>query len=222
MPTRLRQLALPNLRVTQQDAADLRRFLIWVPDPRGMQGRRYPILPLLCGAAAAALTGARSLIAIGEWIADAPQSVLRVLGFPADPLTGIRSAPHAATVRRLLQRVDGDALDAAIGAYLQARMPPSRLPEPPPKSAHLSRTHPGRRSAAQACWPRGRLCTRPFPARPRPPASCRPRPVGRAPGPSDASLTHRPCPAGVSPSAPGSHPGRPGAGCDGLRALAPG
>jgi len=135
MPARLGQLALPSLRVTQQDAADLRRFLSWVPDPRGMRGRRYPMLPLLCAAAAAVLTGARSLIAIGEWTADAPQSALRVLGFPADPLTGIRAAPHAATVRRLLQRIDGDALDTAIGSYLQARTPPSHLPEPPPKSS---------------------------------------------------------------------------------------
>ena len=133
MPARLDQLALPNLRVTQQDAADLRRFLILVPDPRGLRGRRYPMLPLLCAAAAAVLAGARSLVAIGEWITDAPQSALRLLGFPADPLTGIRPVPHAATVRRLLQRVDGDALDAAIGAYLKARTPSSQLSEPPPK-----------------------------------------------------------------------------------------
>ncbi|WP_406518174.1 ISAs1 family transposase [Streptomyces sp. NBC_00826] len=76
---------------------------------------------MLCSAASAVLAGARSLIAIGEWIADAPQSALEVLDFPADPLTGVRPAPHPATVRRLFQRLDGDALDAAIGAFLQAR-----------------------------------------------------------------------------------------------------
>ncbi|MFB8000616.1 transposase family protein [Streptomyces sp. NPDC056002] len=75
------------------------------------------------------LTGARSLIAISEWITDAPQHALGVLGFAADPLTGLRPVPHAATVRRLLQRVDGDALDAAIGAFLQARTPPGRAGE---------------------------------------------------------------------------------------------
>ncbi len=75
------------------------------------------------------LTGARSLIAISEWIVDAPQHVLGVLGFAADPLTGLRPVPHAATVRRLLQRVDGDALDAAISAYLQARTSPPVEPE---------------------------------------------------------------------------------------------
>jgi predicted transposase YbfD/YdcC len=130
MPAGLGKLALPHPHVTRQDAADLRRFLIWIPDPRGLRGRRYPMLPLLCAAAGAVLAGARSLIAIGEWIDDAPQSVLGLLGFPADPLTGVRPTPHAATVRRLLQRLDGDALDAAIGAFLQARRQSSQPDEP--------------------------------------------------------------------------------------------
>ncbi|MFD1277545.1 transposase family protein [Streptomyces kaempferi] len=84
---------------------------------------------MLCAAVSAVLTGARSLIAISEWITDAPQYALGVLGFAADPLTGLRPVPHAATVRRLLQHVDGDALDAAIGAFLQARTPPPAEPE---------------------------------------------------------------------------------------------
>ncbi|MEV8529892.1 ISAs1 family transposase [Streptomyces sp. NPDC052000] len=82
---------------------------------------------MLCAAVAAVLTGARSLVAISEWIMDAPQQVLDVLGFGLDPFTGLRPVPHAATVRRLLHRVDADALDAAISAYLQARAAP--LPE---------------------------------------------------------------------------------------------
>ncbi|MGW4985950.1 ISAs1 family transposase [Streptomyces mirabilis] len=135
MPSGLGQLALPNLHGTPQDTADLRRFLIWVPDPRGHRGRRYPMLPLLCAAAAAVLAGARSLVAIGEWTTDAPPSVLGDLGFPPDPLTGIRAVPHPATIRRLLQRLDGDALDAAIGAYLRARTTPPQPSEPPSKSA---------------------------------------------------------------------------------------
>lgn len=54
--------------------------------------------------------------------------VLGVLGFAVDPLTGLRPVPHAAAVRRLPQRVDGDALDAAVSAYLQARrLPPVKL-----------------------------------------------------------------------------------------------
>lgn len=133
MPAGVEHLLLQTAQVTTEEAADPRRFLSLVPDPRGLRGRRYPALALLCAATAAVLTGARSLIAIGEWITDAPQAVLGVLGFPADPLTGIRPAPHAATVRRLLQRVEGDAPDAAIGAYLQARTPPPHPSDIPPK-----------------------------------------------------------------------------------------
>ncbi|MET7539617.1 ISAs1 family transposase [Streptomyces sp. NPDC005507] len=90
------------------------------------------MLPLLCAAAGAVLAGARSLIAIGEWIDDAPHSVLGMLGFPADPLTGVRPTPPRGQVRPLLQRLDGDALDAAIGAFLQARGR-SQEPDKPPK-----------------------------------------------------------------------------------------
>ncbi|WP_455709439.1 ISAs1 family transposase [Kitasatospora purpeofusca] len=120
MPAGPGHLTRQNRAVTRQDAADLRRFLIWVPDPRSRRGRRYPMLPLLCAAASAVPAGARSLIAIGEWTTDAPQSALEVPDFPAEPLTGVHPVPHPATVRRLLQRLDGDAPDAAIGASLQA------------------------------------------------------------------------------------------------------
>lgn len=129
IPSALEQLGSPTDPLTSSDVADLRRFLILVADPRDARGLRYPALALLCAAVSAVLTGARSLIAIGEWITDAPQHVLGILGFVADPLTGLRPVPHAATVRRLLQRVDGDALDAAISAYLQARTPPPIKPD---------------------------------------------------------------------------------------------
>lgn len=43
------------------------------------------------------------------------------LGFPPDPLTGSVPVPHPATVRRLLARLDGDAFDQAVGAFLAAR-----------------------------------------------------------------------------------------------------
>ena len=59
------------------------------------------------------LASARSLTAIGEWITDALAWALRSLGFVPDPLTGHVPVPHPATVRRVLERLDGDALDRA-------------------------------------------------------------------------------------------------------------
>lgn len=129
IPAALGHRGSQTVALTPDDIVDLRRFLIHVADPRDARGRRYPALAMLCAAVAAVLTGARSLIAISEWVTDAPQDVLGVLGFGLDPLTGLRPVPHAATVRRLLHRVDGDALDAAISAYLQARTAPAPSPE---------------------------------------------------------------------------------------------
>jgi predicted transposase YbfD/YdcC len=95
-----------------------------VPDPRDRRGLRHALVSVLALAAAAVLAGARSLTAIGEWAADAPQPVLVALGARRDPLTGTRHAPGEATMRRTLARVDGDALDAAVGAWLADRRRP--------------------------------------------------------------------------------------------------
>ena len=103
--------------------ADLRDHLAAVPDPRRRRGRRHGITTILLIAAAAALTGARSFAAIGEWAADLPQHLLAVLGARMDRRRGHYRAPEEATLRRVLGSVDGDALDDAIGAWLTGRAP---------------------------------------------------------------------------------------------------
>jgi predicted transposase YbfD/YdcC len=54
--------------------------------------------------------------------ADAPQPILAALGARRDPLTGTRHAPDE--MHRALGRLDGDALDAAVGAWLTDRLRP--------------------------------------------------------------------------------------------------
>jgi len=71
------------------------------------------------------LAGATSLLAVGEWIADAPPQVLEGLGVCPDPVLPRRLVPAEATVRRLLTRIDGDALDRAVGGWLADRRPAS-------------------------------------------------------------------------------------------------
>lgn len=124
-PCVLDQLTRAEAAAPVADAVRLHHYLALVPDPRGRRGRLYPLVPLLSAAAASVLAGARSLTAIGEWLADAPRWALRALGFVPDPLTGRIPVPHPGTVRRLLARLDGDALDAAIGSFLTARNTPT-------------------------------------------------------------------------------------------------
>jgi predicted transposase YbfD/YdcC len=88
-----------------------------VLDPRARRGVRHSITTILAVAACAVLAGCRSFTAIGEWAANAPDQVLAVLGAGC--------APCESTIRRTLQRLDGDRLDTAIGRWS------ARSSEPP-------------------------------------------------------------------------------------------
>ena len=86
-----------------------------VPDPRARRGVRHQLAAILALGLAAVLAGARSFAAIGEWVADAETGVLGDLGS-----RGRR--PSEATIRRALTRVDGDQLDAVLGAWMRTRV----------------------------------------------------------------------------------------------------
>lgn len=102
------------------DVPDLRRYLSWVPDPRGRCGRWYSLSSLLALCAAAVVAGSVTIEAICEWAADAPSEVLAVLGIRRHPL-GRRRSPSRRCLTSLLARIDGDALDRAVCAWLAAR-----------------------------------------------------------------------------------------------------
>ncbi|MFJ1644826.1 transposase family protein [Streptomyces sp. NPDC088258] len=76
---------------------------------------------MLALTAYAVLTGAISVPAVSEWIADAPPGILQRLGIRLDPLFPQRCLPAETTVRRLLARTDGDAPDRAVGRWAAAR-----------------------------------------------------------------------------------------------------
>jgi hypothetical protein len=98
--------------------ADLLVYLAAIPDPRARAGRRHPLVAIVGLAAAAVLTGARSITAIAEWAAAAPQPVRAALGTRRDRLTGHFMVPTKTTIRRTLGRLDTQAMAAALGAWL--------------------------------------------------------------------------------------------------------
>jgi predicted transposase YbfD/YdcC len=100
-------------------------YLATIPDPRAPRGRRHPLTAILAMAAAAVLAGARSMTAIAEWAADAPQPVRAALGARRDNPDHC-SVPSETTIRRTLGRLDADALATAIGAWLANRDDPTR------------------------------------------------------------------------------------------------
>ena len=64
---------------------------------------------------AAVLAGARSFTAIGEWVADSGQDVMKQLGAAGS------ERPSESTIRRVLTSVDGQVLDQLIGAFVWTR-----------------------------------------------------------------------------------------------------
>jgi predicted transposase YbfD/YdcC len=110
------------------EAPHLLAYLASVTDPRTRAGRRHPLVAILVLAAAAVLAGARSIAAIAEWAADAPQPVRAALGTRRDPRTGhwVWAVPSETTIRRTLARLDAQALAAAIGAWLADRDQPGQ------------------------------------------------------------------------------------------------
>jgi predicted transposase YbfD/YdcC len=99
--------------------ADLLAALAGVPDPRARRGVRHQVTSVLALGVCAVLAGCRSFTAVGEWASNASEQVLAALEVGGCP-------PCESTIRRTLQRLDGDELDTAIGGWAAART------EPPP------------------------------------------------------------------------------------------
>jgi hypothetical protein len=89
-----------------------------VPDPRRARGRRYRLASVLTLAVCAMLSGARSLYAIAQWGRDHNAAEVRAA-------LGISHAdvPSVATLFRVFRDVDRDALEAALGRWVQAQVP---------------------------------------------------------------------------------------------------
>lgn len=100
-------------------ASSLAGRLRQVPDPRDPRGRQHPLVVVLVLTACATLAvGNDSLTAIWQWAAGTGQEVLARIGAHFDGWTGRHVVPSEATFRRVLTRVDGDSLDAAISGYM--------------------------------------------------------------------------------------------------------
>ncbi|MCC3762561.1 transposase family protein [Glycomyces sp. TRM65418] len=112
-----------------------------MPDPRGRCGRWYSLSSLLARCAAAIVAGAVTAEAVCESAVDAPTEVLAALGIRRHPL-GRKRSPTRQCLTSLLARIDGDALDRAVCAWLAAPLRPARsCPETLTGHYHSSESH---------------------------------------------------------------------------------
>ncbi|WTL37337.1 ISAs1 family transposase [Streptomyces brevispora] len=122
IPPALYQLR-EHREVESEEVSSLLKRLAEVPDRRDPRGVRHRLAVVLALSACAVPAGATSLLAVGEWIADAPAHVLEQVGARSDPLLPKRVLPAETAVRRLMGRLDGDALDRTVGSWLADRRP---------------------------------------------------------------------------------------------------
>jgi predicted transposase YbfD/YdcC len=83
-----------------------------VADHRKARGIRHRLAVVLTVTVCAVAAGARSFVAVAEWVADLPSCLAELLG------TGER-CPSESTIRRTVQVIDADAFDSAIGRFVQ-------------------------------------------------------------------------------------------------------
>jgi hypothetical protein len=87
-----------------------------VPDPRSRHGRRHPLPAILALAAAAMLSGARSLYAIAQWGRVQPPEVVAALGFTRE------RTPAVSTLHLVFRDLDAAAFEAALGRWARANL----------------------------------------------------------------------------------------------------
>ncbi len=86
-------------------------------DPRKARGIRHSLISVLAIGVCAKLAGSRSFIAIGEWAAELPQSLLKRFHCRFHEDKKVFIAPSEPTIRRTLQSVDPDELDRIAGQW---------------------------------------------------------------------------------------------------------
>lgn len=104
-------------RLPLQQQGGLMDLLQTIVDPRKPRGVRHPVVTVVAIAICAALSGARSFTAIAEWAQALSREALQKLGSKR------RTPPSEPTIRRVLQRLDANRVDAQIGSWLVQHCP---------------------------------------------------------------------------------------------------
>ncbi len=112
---------MPSSPITTTSAGLSRRPLTEVfatiADPRKPRGVRHALATVLTIAQCAVLTGAKTLLAVHEWAAEADRETLSRHGI--HPQAGL---PSETTIRRTLALVDAAAFDRAIAAWMAIKV----------------------------------------------------------------------------------------------------
>ena len=101
--------------MTAVPAGNLLAYLAQVPDPRGRQGRRHPLVAMLAAVVCAMLCGARGYSAIVQWLHALPVPWWHRLGFTRRP-------PKDHAFRDLLAALPPETFEGAVRSWVSAAL----------------------------------------------------------------------------------------------------
>ena len=113
------QREVKPMRLSEKFAFDLRQRLRRIPEPRRARGIRHRKVSLLAISLCAIISNARSFSAISEWAKGCSQNMLKRLGCRFNEKTKRCEPPSEPTLRRFLQRVDGEEVDKSLCDWLR-------------------------------------------------------------------------------------------------------
>src|SRR5262249_15239691 len=114
-----------------QPCRPLKDVLAEIADPRPARGKRHSLLALLALVCVATLCGDRSYSAMAEWGRNYARDLMPALGFTHP------TPPCAATLQRVLRRLDRQAVEAAVGRRAEEVL--AVLPPAPPQEEARAR-----------------------------------------------------------------------------------
>ena len=108
---------MPSSTTTALSRRPLKEVLKGVTDPRDRRGVRHCLTAILCLSVVGVLAGCRTLEAMREHVADLGPDDLGDLDLKEG-----RALPSESTIRRVLERVNADDLDARVSSWLRTRV----------------------------------------------------------------------------------------------------
>lgn len=92
--------------------------LAQLSDPRDPRGKSHNQSLILGAAVCACLAGARSYRDLGRWVVELPPDILRAMGCKINETSRSYQPPSEPTMRRALQAVNPEALEATVKQWL--------------------------------------------------------------------------------------------------------
>lgn len=114
-------LEVKPMELSTKDAEALIETLAQLIDPRKPRGRRHLMISILAISICAIMSNARGFTAIAGWAKRCPQKMLARLRCRYHKSAKRYVPPSEPTIRRLLSRIDADAVDAGLTGWMRAR-----------------------------------------------------------------------------------------------------